>query len=82
MRSNERKRNSTHKDDRNGTSSLRTHDKCLLNVGRLAGSTDESAEAIISHLYLLIGLVSTTCFPSRMITRCSEIKHTAFSFIT
>ena len=57
MRSNEGKRNSTHKDDHNGTSSLRTHDKCLLNVGRLAGSTDESAEAIISHLYLLIGLV-------------------------
>ena len=57
MRSNEGKRNSTHKDDRNGTSSLSTHDKCLLNVGRLAGSTDESAEAIISHLYLLIGLV-------------------------
>ena len=58
MRSNEGKRNSTHKDDRNGTSSLRTHDKCLLNVGRLAGSTDESAEAIISHLLGLVHVVN------------------------
>ena len=48
---------STHQDDRNGAGSLCAHDKRLLDVGRLAGPADECSEAIVGHLYPLIGLM-------------------------
>ena len=48
---------STHQDDRNGAGCLCAHDKRLLDVGRLAGPADECSEAVVGHLYPLIGLM-------------------------